>query len=81
MIQLLKQRQADISCFIVNELGTVHFNLSTAYDLVPPNMARTNPPGVNYESKWADAAVQNMFQFVKSSNINEKAMWWGETLM
>lgn len=70
---------AAISCSITNEKGPLRFNITAEYELVPPNAVKQ--AFASNETSWSKAAAQNMFQFLKSNNVEDPAMWWAESLM
>jgi len=70
---------AAISCSITNNQGSLRFNITAEYELVPPNAAKQvyDPK----DTSWSNAAAQNIFQFLRSNNVQDPAMWWAESLM
>lgn len=80
------QLLAAISCSITNPEGSMRFNLTTEYDLVPPTATkRYDSTGGQFDKwpndEWIWAAEQNLYQFVTSNNVKDPAMWWAESLM
>jgi hypothetical protein len=72
---------AAMSCSITNLEGSMRFNLTTEYDLVPPTAAKRFDLSAGQPDKWIWAAEQNLYQFVTSNNTKDPAMWWAESLM
>jgi len=70
---------AAISCSITNDQGSLRFNITAEYELVSPNAVKQAYK--SEETSWSKAAAQNMFQFLKSNNVLDPAMWWAESLM
>ncbi|KAF2855447.1 hypothetical protein T440DRAFT_385704 [Plenodomus tracheiphilus IPT5] len=70
---------AAISCSVTNGRGSMRFNVTTEYNLVPPNAKKMW--GETQRDRWEWAAEENKFQFVFSNNTANAAMWWAESLM
>ncbi|KAI8940270.1 hypothetical protein NX059_003972 [Plenodomus lindquistii] len=70
---------AAISCSVTTNQGSMRFNFTGDYNLIPPNANKGW--GYSQYSRWEWAAEENVFQFVVSNNTEDPAMWWGESLM